>query len=272
MQQATPKAAMHAVGVIPARYQSSRFPGKPLALIGGKTLVQRVFERARAASRIARLLVATDDERIAAAVRAFGGEVVMTSSAHASGTDRLAEVAGEVPADLFVNIQGDEPLLDPQDIDRLVECLEQDPSPDMATLADSLLEFDQARDPNIVKVVCDAGGRALYFSRSPIPYVPGCENGDLTGAAGGRTRVESHEAGRPRPWLRHVGLYAYRRGFLLEFASWSPGTLESLEGLEQLRALERGRTIRVLQARGRYHGVDTPADVRAVERALLGSS
>jgi len=244
---------MHAVGVIPARYQSSRFPGKPLALIGGRTLVQRVFERARAAGRIARLLVATDDERIASAVRAFGGEVAMTSAAHASGTDRLAEVARSLPAEVFVNIQGDEPLLDPQDIDRLVECLDSDPSSDMATLADPLLDPEEARDPNIVKVVCDAAGRALYFSRSPIPYVLA-------------------KAGAARPWLRHVGLYAYRRGFLLEFASWSPGALEELEGLEQLRTLERGRTIKVLRARGRYHGVDTPDDVRAVEQALLTSS
>jgi len=243
---------MHAVGVIPARYQSSRFPGKPLSLIGGRTLVQRVFERARAAGRIARLLVATDDERIASAVRAFGGEVVMTSPAHASGTDRLAEVASSLPADVFVNIQGDEPLLDPQDIDRLVECLDSDPSSDMATLADPLLDPEEARDPNIVKVVCDAAGRALYFSRSPIPHVLA-------------------SAGAARPWLRHVGLYAYRRGFLLEFASWSPGVLEELEGLEQLRTLERGRTIKVLRARGRYHGVDTPDDVQAVEQALRTS-
>ncbi|SRR6266699_1217858 len=270
MRHTTPKAALHAVGVIPARYQSSRFPGKPLALIGGKALVERVFERARAASRIARLLVATDDARIAAAVRAFGGEVLMTSPGHVSGTDRLAEVARDLPADLFVNIQGDEPLLDPQDIDGLVECLEQDPSPDMATLADPLLEPDEARDPNVVKVVCDGGGRALYFSRSPIPYVQGSGDPGGRGAAG-RAPAGSHAPGPP-PWLRHVGLYAYRRGFLLEFASWSPGILETLEGLEQLRTLERGRTIRVLRARGHYHGVDTPADVRAVERALLLSS
>jgi 3-deoxy-manno-octulosonate cytidylyltransferase (CMP-KDO synthetase) len=259
MQQSTPQAAMHAVGVIPARYRSSRFPGKPLALIGGKALVLRVLERARAARRIARLLVATDDERIAAAVEAFGGEVVMTSEAHASGTDRLAEVARALPADVFVNIQGDEPLLDPQDIDRLVECLDADPSSDMATLSDPLLDAREARDPNVVKVVCDASGRALYFSRSPIPYVLARQDG-----GGG--------AGRPSPWLRHVGLYAYRRGFLLEFASWSPGALETLEGLEQLRTLERGRTIRVLRARGRYHGVDTPEDVLAVEQALRTSS
>ena len=248
---------MHAVGVIPARYQSTRFPGKPLALIGGRTLVERVFERARTASRISRLLVATDDERIASTVRAFGGDVVMTSAAHTSGTDRLAEVARSLPADVYVNIQGDEPLVDPLDIDRLIEGLDADPSSDMATLADPLLDEEAARDPNVVKVVCDDSGRALYFSRSLIPFVLA---GSSVPAGGG-----------PPPWQRHVGLYAYRRGFLLEFAAWSPGVLERLEGLEQLRTLERGHTIKVLRARGRYHGVDTPDDVPAVERALRTS-
>ncbi|HEV8701212.1 MAG TPA: 3-deoxy-manno-octulosonate cytidylyltransferase [Candidatus Polarisedimenticolia bacterium] len=247
---------MHAVGVIPARYRSTRFPGKPLALIDGKALVLRVLERARAAGRIDRLLVATDDERIASAVVASGGEVVMTSAAHVSGTDRLAEVARSLSADLFVNIQGDEPLVDPRDIDRLVECLDADPACDMATLCEPLRDAREARDPNVVKVVCDLSGRALYFSRSAIPYVP-------EGRDGGSASP---------PWLRHVGLYAYRRGFLLEFASWGPGALESLEGLEQLRAIERGRTMRVLPARGRYHGVDTPEDVLAVEQVLRASS
>ena len=253
MRHPRPEAELHAVGVIPARYQSSRFPGKPLALIDGRTLVERVFERARASEKLTRLLVATDDDRIASAVRAFGGEVAMTSPAHETGTDRLAEVARSLAADLFVNIQGDEPLVDPQDIDQLVDSLDADGSADMATLAAPLPEADQALDPNVVKVVCDASGRALYFSRSAIPFVRG-------------------DAAAGRPWMRHVGLYAYRRDFLLEFASWSPGVLEKIEGLEQLRALERGRTIRVLRARGRYHGVDTPDDVLAVEHVLRTSS
>ena len=250
---------MHAVGVIPARYRSTRFPGKPLALIDGKALVLRVLERARAAVRIDRLLVATDDERIASAVAASGGEVVMTSETHASGTDRLAEVARTIAADLFVNIQGDEPLVDPRDIDGLVECLDSDAACDMATLCEPLRDAREARDPNVVKVVRDASGRALYFSRSPIPYVREGHQ-DRGGAAG------------PAPWLRHVGLYAYRLRVLLEFASWGPGALEETEGLEQLRAIERGRTMRVLQARGTYHGVDTPEDVIAVEQVLRASS
>ena len=254
MPHSTPKAGTHAVGVIPARYQSSRFPGKPLALIDGRLLVERVFERARAAKRLSRLLVATDDERIAAAVASFGGEAVMTSPAHATGTDRLAEVARMVVADIFVNIQGDEPLLDPLDIDRLVDSVDSDSATDFATLVEPLRDPKDAANPNIVKVVCDAQGRALYFSRSAIPHV-----------APGADRFGSG------PWLRHVGLYAYRRKFLLEFASWKPGVLEEIEGLEQLRALERGRTISVVAARGRYHGVDTPADVRVIEQVLRTS-
>lgn len=245
---------MHAVGVIPARYGSSRFPGKPLALIGGRSLIERVHARARAARRLARLVVATDDARIASAVAAFGGEAVMTSPDHPSGTDRLAEVAAAIAADCYVNIQGDEPMLDPSDIDRLVQMIEDDPRCDMVTLAVPLEDADAARDPNIVKVVCDDTGRALYFSRSPIPCP---RDGDAWPAPGERGL-----------WLRHVGIYAYRAAFLREFASWKPSTLERVEGLEQLRALQRGRTVRVLPARGRYHGVDTPEDVVTVEKAL----
>ncbi|HEU4401741.1 MAG TPA: 3-deoxy-manno-octulosonate cytidylyltransferase [Candidatus Polarisedimenticolia bacterium] len=251
---------MRAVGVIPARFHSSRFPGKPLALIGGKPLVEHVYERARGARLLARLLVATEDERIVRLVQGFGGEALMTSPDHPSGTDRLAEVARRVPADLFVNIQGDEPLLEPSDVDRLVECLAGDPAIDMATLAEPIRDEEAFRDPNVVKIVCDGAGRALYFSRAPIP----CSR-----FAG----VANHPPGAAAAaWRRHVGIYAYRARFLSEFASWSPGTLERIEGLEQLRALERGRSIRVLDARGRYLGVDTPADVVAVEKALLASS
>jgi len=251
MRHPTPEADLHAVGVIPARYHSSRFPGKPLALIDGRTLVERVFERARAARSLTRLLVATDDDRIASAVRAFGGEVAMTSPAHETGTDRLAEVARSLAADLFVNIQGDEPLVDPRDIDQLVDSLEAERSADMATLAAPLLEADQALDPNIVKVVCDTSGRALYFSRSAIPFVRG-------GAAAGH------------PWMRHVGLYAYRRDFLLEFASWSPGVLEEIEGLEQLRALERGIRIKMVFVDSAGPEVDTAEDLERVRHLVEG--
>ncbi|MCZ6696840.1 MAG: 3-deoxy-manno-octulosonate cytidylyltransferase [Acidobacteria bacterium] len=243
---------MLSLGVVPARFRSSRFPGKPLALIAGKPLVQRVYERARSAQRLTRLMVATDDERIRRAVEEFGGEVVMTSPEHASGTDRLAEVARRFPADIYVNIQGDEPLVEPADVDALIECLASEKGVDMVTLKEPLTDAETADDPNVVKVVCDEAGRALYFSRSRIPH----------------RHPQAGTSGAEGPWFRHVGLYAYRGGFLQEFASWGHGTLEDVEGLEQLRVLERGRTIRVLGARGHYLGVDAPEDVTAVERAL----
>ena len=248
-------------GVIPARYESSRFPGKPLALIGGKTLVQHVYERARSARRLSRLLVATDDERIVTAVEAFRGEAVMTRRDHRTGTDRLAEVARRWPADIHVNIQGDEPLLDPGDIDRLIACLESELDVEMATLCKPMYDAHEANDPNVVKVVCDAGSRALYFSRSAIPFRSAPES----------AREERSADGAPR-WLRHIGIYAYRHAFLLEFSSWPRTALEETERLEQLRAMEHGRTIRVLRAHGDYRGVDTPEDVAVVESALESGS
>lgn len=246
-----PQALPDALGIIPARYGSTRLPGKPLVPLAGKPLVQHVWERARRARRLAGLVVATDDERIATVVTGFGGLAVMTSPGHASGTDRLAEVARSRSAALYVNIQGDEPLLDPADVDTLVDGLARDPSSPMGTLAVPLADPREAEDPNVVKVVCDATGRALYFSRARIPHPRNPETG-TPGAA----------------WRKHIGIYAYRREFLLEFASWPPTPLETMEGLEQLRALERGGAIRVFPARGRYLGVDTPEDVAAVQIAL----
>lgn len=246
---------MRVHGVIPARYASSRFPGKSLAPIAGKPLVQRVYERARAARDLSRIMVATDDERIAAVIRRVGGEVIMTRGDHASGTDRLAEVAHRMPADIHVNIQGDEPLLDAEDIDRLVACLRADPTVEMATLAVPIAAREEAEDPNVVKVVTDLASRALYFSRSAIP-APGPAESGMAQAA----------------WFRHVGIYAYRHAFLLEFASWPRTNLEKAERLEQLRALEHGRAIMVIPATGRYLGVDTPEDAIAVEKVLAERS
>jgi 3-deoxy-manno-octulosonate cytidylyltransferase (CMP-KDO synthetase) len=240
-------ATGEALGVIPARYASTRFPGKPLALLAGKPMVQHVWERARQARALTDLVVATEDERIVRAVEGFGGRAVMTSRDHVTGTDRLAEVAGRHAAPIVVNIQGDEPLLEPLDVDALVRGLATDPGTSMATLSEPLEDERAAMDPNVVKVVCDQEGRALYFSRAPIPY--------------------PRAAGAPL-WLRHVGVYAYRRDFLLEFASWAPTPLETVEALEQLRALEHGHALRVLPARGRYRSVDTPEDLQAVESAL----
>jgi len=246
------QAALHAVGVIPSRFDSTRFPGKPLAAIAGRPMIERVHERARGAQRVDRLIVATDDDRIVRAVEGFGGEAMRTSGDHLSGTDRLAEVARRVPADLYVNIQGDEPLLDPADIDTLIACLDSEPAIGVATLAEVLRDPRDFEDPNVVKVVTDAAGRALYFSRAPVPH--------------------PRDPEAPVVRRRHVGLYAYRAAALLEFAAWPAGELERVEGLEQLRLLERGRAIRVLPAHGHYQGVDTPADVLKVEQMLLASS
>lgn len=251
-EPALPSAAL---GIIPARYGSTRLPAKPLVSIAGRPLVQHVWERARGARRLAALVVATDDERIARVVRSFGGEVVMTSPAHPSGTDRLAEVATVRAEGIIVNIQGDEPLVDPHDIDILVDGLTDEPACVMATLSVPLDDRAAADDPNVVKVVCDATGRALYFSRALIPW----------------PRQQPAPSDRTT-WRKHIGLYAYRREFLMEFATWPPSLLERTEGLEQLRVLERGRSIRVLPARGRYLSVDTPGDVIAVESALAASA
>jgi 3-deoxy-manno-octulosonate cytidylyltransferase (CMP-KDO synthetase) len=238
---------LETVAVIPARFQSTRFPGKPLARLAGKPLIQHVYERCTRAQTPARVLVATDDDRIVSAVREFGGEAVLTSLQHASGTDRVAEVARKVEAEIFVNVQGDEPLVDPRDIDALVEDLRGHPSAGMTTLRRPVHLPRDLEDPNVVKVVCDSAGNALYFSRSPIPHLgAGC----VAGA------------------FRHLGLYAYRKAFLLEFNAAVPGALELAEGLEQLRVLEAGKGIRVLDARGESIGVDTPQDLKRVQDLL----
>ena len=248
------------VAIIPARFGSTRLPGKPLADIHGKTMIERVYERARAASLPDRVLVATDDERIAAAVRRFGGEVVLTSSAHATGTDRLAEAVRATDADIVVNVQGDEPMLDPAGIDAVAVPLVEEPELPMSTLSLPLTELDEMLSPSVVKVVTDAAGDALYFSRSPIPHVrtPG---GDLPEAA--RAAVAKGLA------RKHVGLYAYRRAALLRFAALPPSPLEQAEGLEQLRALHHGMRIRVIAVDGPGGvAVDTAEDLERV-RALL---
>ena len=239
-----------AVGVIPARYGSVRFPGKALADLQGRPLVQHVYERARKAESLGRLVVATDDERIRRVVRDFGGEALLTSQEHSSGTDRIAEVARSLPAEIYVNIQGDEPLLDARDIDSLVESMRSDPGLEMATLRRPIEDEEDFLNPNIVKVVVDGAAKALYFSRSPIPFTQH------------RRRTKAH---------RHIGLYAYRRELLLEIAARPVGDLEMTEQLEQLRVLEMGRRIAVLDAVGDSIGVDTPEDLERV-RAILGKS
>ena len=239
---------MRAVGVIPARYQSSRFPGKPLAPIAGVPMIQRVWRGARGAKSLERVIVATDDARIADACRGFGAEVALTRADHASGTDRIAEVAAGLDCDVVVNVQGDEPLIEGFVIDAVVSALAEDEEVPIATLVHAA-ETAALADPNRVKVVLDRRGRALYFSRSAIPF--------------GRLRESE-----PRCW-QHVGLYAYRREFLLRFPTLDPTPAERAEGLEQLRALEHGFKVRCAVIEGwTSASVDVPADIAAVEARL----
>lgn len=237
------------VAIIPARYQASRLPGKVLLDIAGRPMIEHVYERVSRAEGLDRVLVATDDDRIAAAVRCFGGEVAMTRTDHASGTDRLAEVASGLTCDIVINVQGDEPMIAPESLGIALAPLLAEPELPMSTLREALTDQDEIDDPNNVKVVVDQADHALYFSRHAIPY----------------RRNEVGEA----IWWRHIGLYAYRREFLLHYTSWRPTVLERVEGLEQLRVLEHGYRIKAPLSPYPAVGVDTPADLERV-RALLG--
>ncbi len=230
------------LGVIPARFDSSRFPGKALAVLAGKPMVQHVYERATGSRYLSDILVATDDERIAAAVRAFGGQVRMTRRDHATGTDRVAEIASAEPAPLYVNIQGDEPLIDPEAIDAAILATYGDESISMGTLKKRITDPTDILNPNVVKVVTNLVGDAIYFSRCPIPY-------------------ERDGRGSGANFYKHVGLYVYRRDFLLRYPDLTVGPLEQTERLEQLRALENGYRIRVVETEYESLGVDTPQDL-----------
>ena len=238
------------VGIIPARYASSRFPGKALADLAGKPMVQHVVERTARATLLDEVLVATDDARIAEAVRRFGGKVRMSSPTHPSGTDRIAEVVRDIACDLVVNIQGDEPLIEPSVIDQAVAPLADDSSIGMGTLARPM-GVAEAADPSKVKVVLDRQGFALYFSRSRIPYIR-----------------DDTPPPSEQPYLLHMGLYVYRRETLLRLAGLPPTPLEERERLEQLRALEHGVRIRVVITEHQSFGVDTPADLERVRRMI----
>ena len=245
---------MRAVGIIPARLHSTRLPQKLLLADTGKPLLQHTWEAGRQARSLAQVIVATDSSEIAAAVQRFGGVYEMTGE-HPSGTDRIAEVARRScsDADVFVNIQGDEPEIDPAQIDLLVRTLVEHPRAEMATLATPIRDRAERDGPSCVKVVCSADGRALYFSRSMIPF---CRDVDPD------TLLEQDS-----PWLLHVGLYAYRRDFLFRLTDLPPSRLEKLEKLEQLRALEAGATIQVAVVEHRSVGIDTREDyARFVER------
>lgn len=238
---------MSMIAVIPSRYASTRLPGKPLVDICGKPMVQHVYERVRRVSLFDEVLVATDDERIANAVEAFGGAACMTSPDCPSGSDRLIEVAKSHPADVYVNVQGDEPLVEPASIEKLACAMLDDPSLQMGTLCYPI-SAEQAQNPNLVKVVRAHNGNALYFSRGPIPF--------------------PRSGGIAPQYFGHLGMYAYRREFLMNFGSLPYSPLENTEKLEQLRVLQAGIAIRVLEVEATGPGVDTPEDLEAVRRIL----
>ena len=252
---------MEVVAIIPARFGSTRLPGKPLANIGGKPMIQHVYESASKARVLDRVLVATDDRRIEAAVKSFGGEVIMTSPKHASGTDRLAEVARKIKADCLVNVQGDLPFIHAATITRAVQPMRRNGKISMGTVCTPIYDEEEWHSPNIVKVLTDRRGFALYFTRSPVPYV---RNRVID--PGGR---KSSARTKRRLWgYRHLGLYVYRRDFLLKFAGLRPTVLERIEGLEQLRALENGFQIYVARVDERSVEVDTPEDLKRAENYL----
>lgn len=260
------RAGSGVLGVIPARYQAARFPGKPLALIAGRPMIQRVYDAAHRARLLDAVVVATDDARIAATVRGFGGEVVMTSARCRSGTDRVAEVARRRREAIVLNIQGDEPLLHPAMVDQVARVLLGDAGIVMASLRRRLDDPSDLRNPHVVKVVVDRQDRALYFSRAPIPFVRNDAGSGL--GARGSERVTSALSPQPSAHFKHIGIYGYQRGFLLRFARLRPTALERREGLEQLRALEHGYAIVVPETPHDAIGVDTPADLRRVEALL----
>jgi 3-deoxy-manno-octulosonate cytidylyltransferase (CMP-KDO synthetase) len=248
---------MKITAVIPARYASVRFPGKALALIDGKPMIQHVYERTVRASLVDSVIVATDDERIRQAIEAFGGTCRMTRGDHETGTDRLAEVAQNLDADIIVNVQGDEPLIAPEMIDQAIRPFLDDPSLRMGTLKTQIKCLHDFLSPNVVKVVTDRQGNALYFSRSPLPFFRDKWQ-DL--------KDESFASGKLLCY-KHVGLYVFRRDFLVEFAAMTPTFLEVSEKLEQLRAVENGVRIRVVETGFESIGVDTPDDlIKARER------
>jgi 3-deoxy-manno-octulosonate cytidylyltransferase (CMP-KDO synthetase) len=237
------------LGVIPARYASSRFPGKALVPIGSKSMLQRVYERVSLARYLTNVMIATDDQRIFDEARRFGAPVRMTRADHLSGTDRVAEVASAETADLIVNVQGDEPLIDPAAIDAAVLPLAEEPAIPMGTLKKRIEDPGEIDDPNVVKVITDRFENAIYFSRSTIPYQ--------------RDKAESK---KQTLHYKHIGLYVYRRDFLLRYPGFPVGPLEKAERLEQLRALENGHKIRVVETEYESIGVDTPEDLERVTK------
>ncbi|MCJ7785162.1 MAG: 3-deoxy-manno-octulosonate cytidylyltransferase [Desulfobacterales bacterium] len=246
---------MKIIAIIPARYRSTRFEGKPLVNILGKSMIQRVYEGVSQSRLIEQVLVATDDQRIFKEVHRFGGKAVMTSSSHRTGTDRIAEVARKKKAEIIVNVQGDEPLIKGEIIDKAIRPMVRDKTLPMSTLVTPLEDMEEWLNPNVVKVTVDQDGFALYFSRSPIPFPQGF---NLEAAFRPSSEMENIH---PQKAFRHIGLYVYRRNFLLRYARMKPSPLEEIEKLEQLRVLENGYRIRVAVVEYKPFHVDTPQDL-----------
>lgn len=244
------------VAIIPARYASVRFPGKVIALLADKPVVVHTYERTARSGVVSETIIATDDERVAEAVAPYGVNVVMTRADHPTGCDRIAEVAASLDADIIVNVQADEPLIDPALIDAAVQPMFDDPELPMSTARHAIHDPALISDPNCVKVVCDTNRRALYFSRSPIPFLRDAEHDPLSDAI----------------YWQHIGLYVFRRTFLLEYASMAPTPLERYENLEQLRVLEHGYGMAVVDAEEPSIGVDTPEDLERAQKALEAQS
>lgn len=236
-------------GVIPARLGSTRLSEKVLKLINGRPMIEWVWKRAAQAKKLGELVIACDDKRIVECVEGFGGKAMMTDPNHPNGSCRVAEAASKMKADVFINIQGDEPLMQPQGIDQLAALFEQKPEARVATLAVRKNSEEEYLNPNVVKVVCGQDGNALYFSRSPLPYY-------------------REKPAQGISFLKHLGIYGYRREFLLEFVTWKPGVLENLEKLEQLRILERGIPLQVIETAADSMSVDTAEDLAAVEAQM----
>lgn len=237
------------LGVIPARLKSTRLEEKVLKPIAGRPMIYHVWQRAKKAKLLSDVVVACDDARIAACVKDFGGRAVLTRADHPNGTSRIAEVAVSEQAEILINIQGDEPLIHPENIDRLAGVLQRNPELPVATLAVRKNDPEEFENPNVVKVVCDEKSDALYFSRAPVPF-------------------PRKKGGEPLSYLKHLGIYGYRKEFLLNFVTWKPGKLEQLEQLEQLRILERGFPVRVEITEQDSVGVDTMEDLKVVEMQL----
>ena len=246
------------VAVIPARYDATRLPGKPLADIAGRPMIEHVYRRTASARGVDAVVVATDDSRIATAVRQFGGIAAMTDPAHRTGTDRIAEVVAGMQCEIVLNVQGDEPLIEPEVIEAVIAPLLRDPMLEMSTVCVPIVDPADYENPNVVKVVTDRAGRAMYFSRAPIPHIRG---GPPEG--GGPAKAGPY---------KHIGLYGYRRTFLLKFATLPQTPLERTESLEQLRALEHGYRIQTVETRHDSVGVDTPEDLERVRRHLLAGA